>query len=51
MTIIRIALPIYSKNLDTLSGQGILEVSTSSEIDTLSESYEKLKPQKAYANG
>jgi len=46
MTTIRIAIPIYKrKNWDTLSEQGILEVATSSETDTLSESYEKLKPQ------
>ena len=46
MTTIRIALPIYRcKNWDTLSEQGILEVATSSETDTLAESYEKLKPQ------
>jgi hypothetical protein len=46
MTTVRIAIPIYkAKNWDTLSEQGILEVATSSETDTLSESYEKLKPQ------
>jgi len=45
MTTIRIAIPVYSKKWDTLSEQGILEVATSSESDTLSESYEKLKPQ------
>jgi len=46
MTTIRIALPIYKcKNWEPLSEQGILEVCTSSETDTLSDSYEKLKPQ------
>ena len=46
MTTIRIAIPIYrGKNWDPLSEQGILEVATSSETDTLAESYEKLKPQ------
>jgi|GEM_PF-1903698 len=46
MTTVRIAIPIYKrKNWDTLSEQGILEVATSSETDTLSDDYEKLKPQ------
>jgi DNA repair exonuclease SbcCD ATPase subunit len=46
MTTVRIAIPIYKcKNFDTLSEQGILEVATLSDTDTLSESYEKLKPQ------
>jgi len=46
MTTIRIALPIYKyKNWEPLSEQGILEVCTSPETDTLSDSYEKLKPQ------
>lgn len=46
MTTIRIALPIYKcKNWEPFSEQGILEVCTSSETDTLSDSYEKLKPQ------
>ncbi|MEG4198597.1 hypothetical protein [Microcoleus sp. Pol12A5] len=45
MTTLRISIPVYSKNWDTLSERGILEVATSSDTDTLSESYEKLKPQ------
>jgi hypothetical protein len=46
MTTVRIAIPIYKcQNFDTLSEQGILEVATLSDTDTLSESYEKLKPQ------
>jgi len=45
MTILRISVPVYSKNWHTLSERGVLEVATSSDIDTLSESYEKLKPQ------
>lgn len=46
MTTVRIAIPIDKcKNFDTLSEQGILEVATLSDTDTLSESYEKLKPQ------
>lgn len=48
MTTLRISLPVYSKNWDTLSERGILEVvTTGSETDTLSESYQKLKPQLA----
>lgn len=45
MTILRISVPVYSKNWDTLSERGVLEVATGSDTDTLSESYEKLKPQ------
>lgn len=46
MTTLKISIPIYKrKTWGDFSEQGMLEVATSSESDTLSESYEKLKPQ------
>jgi hypothetical protein len=47
MTLLRISIPVYKRNNSwaNLSEQGIIEVSTDSGSDTLSESYEKLKPE------
>lgn len=46
MTTIKVSLPVYTRdNWGNLQQNGEIEVSTNSDFDTLSEGYEKLKPQ------